>query len=262
MSVKLQSTLTFLLLLHSFVSYSQKGTVKVEICAECAISETMTKADARECAMKKAEEDALIKAGISKRVGSVSILHMSEQGYNFAENFQSVSQSEFRGAVVNRRILSEISYQDDLGDFIIELCAEFEVMEHGSDPDPSFMLEIGGLMPAYPNPSHLQFYAEGSAGYLYAFLVEGNAVYSFYPNEKEPDKFLEKGEQYVFPNPISQQHYLLSNDDPEAAKMLFFLYSKSPLYFPATWNFEELINWIYRIEPSERYIILHPFGMN
>jgi len=242
--------------------FSQKGISSVEVCADCAISESMSKSDARRCAMQQGEEEALIKAGISKRVGSVSILHMSEQANLFSENFQSVSQSEFRGAVVNRRILSERSYQDDLGDFIIELCMEFEVLEHASDPDPSFVLEIEDLLPAYPNPSHLQFRASGSGGYLYAFLVEGDAVYPFYPNEKEAGNILEKGREYEFPDPTSQQHYLLSNDDPEAAKLLVFLYSKRILYVPGLDGFEELLHWIHRIEPSERYIVLHPFGMN
>lgn len=261
MARSLLSCVLFILLSAS-VSMAQSNSPNSSACADCEVTEDRTLNETRKCAIQNAIEKAMTEAGVAKRVRSSSLFHQSEQNREYTENFQEVFTSEFMGAVRNVRVVNENRFQDDLGDFLLEVCIECEVIVHNNDPDAGFIFEIEGLLPAYPNPSSISFSASGSSGYMYGFMLEGENVFPFFPNENEKKNHLESGNTYEFPHSHSQQEYIVYNDSPEESKLLVLVFLKQEAYVPTFDHAQTLWDWINSIEPDQRFLFIHPFAMS
>lgn len=218
--------------------------------------------ETRECAIANGYEAALNSAGVAKYIRSTTVSRQSETESDFSESFENVFQSNYEGAVVGMRNYNEQKSIDSLGDVLIEICADYAILVYDSKPDPGFQFEVNGLMPAYRNGDEVSFTVRGSEGYLYAFMLEGDSVFRFYPSSAEPEIRLERNNKKQFPIPKYQQEYRVFNDAPDATKSLVLLFSKSSLDLPKIKTKSQLLFWMNGIEPEKKNVFIHPFAMS
>lgn len=244
---------------------NQNAFRTVEACGECAVTDTRTLADAKECAFRAAVENAMLAAGIERSVMSSSTLQSAQQGEDQSlTTFIEASNVAWRGGISGTTNAEETTRIDELGDVIVEHCARFDIKSYETRPDPGFQFTVGGLQNVYPSPSELTFEVQGPAGCLQAFLLEGDQAYKFFPNDNElqschPDGF----RSTPFPVPESQRKYELFREPGiDGPWMLVFVFTKEECAaaVPAIWTARELLFWVESMEPAERHVKMHPFG--
>ena len=237
----------------------------VEACGECAVTDSRTLADAKQCAFRAAVENALNAAGVERSVVSSTTLQSTQSNSDQAlTTFIEASNVAWRGGISGSRDAEETTLVDELGDVVVEHCATFEVRPYATRPDPGFQFTIEGLQNVYPSPAELTFEVQGPAGCMQAFLLEGEQAYKFFPNDSErascrPDGFTAS----PFPAPESQRAYELFHEPGvDGPWMLVFVFTKKDCAaaVPATWTARELLFWIESMEPEERSVRMHPFA--
>lgn len=257
-------------LLLAFISDSvhaqdQNAIRTVEACGECAVTDTRTLADAKECAFRAAVENAMVAGGIERSVLSSSTLQSAQQGEDAAlTTFIEMSNVAWRGGISGTANAKETTRIDELGDVIVNHCARFDVKPYETRSDPGFQFIVEGLQEVYLSPAELTFEVQGPAGCLQAFLLEGDQAYKFLPNDNElqschPDGF----RSTPFPAPESQRKYELFREPGiDGPWMLVFVFTKKECAaaVPAEWTARELLFWVESMEPAERHVKMHPFG--
>lgn len=237
----------------------------VSTCGECAITESRTLADAKACAFQVAMENALREAGIERSVVGTSALQSLQTSEEHAlSTFIEASTISWRGGIRGTKDENETTRIDELGDVVVSHCATFDVWPYSTLSDPGFQFTINGLQNVYPDNAELTFNVKGPSGCLQAFLLEGDQVYRFFPNDSETASCLpENFDDVQFPAPASQRSYELFHepgiDGPWLLAFVFTKKDRSPAV-PATWTARELLFWIDSMEPAERCVRMHPFA--
>lgn len=257
-------------LLLAFISDSvhaqdQNAIRTVEACGECAVTDTRTLADAKECAFRAAVENAMVAGGIERSVLSSSTLQSAQQGEDAAlTTFIEMSNVAWRGGISGTANAKETTRIDELGDVIVNHCARFDVKPYETRTDPGFQFIVEGLQEVYPSPAELTFEVQGPAGCLQAFLLEGDQAYKFFPNDNELQSCQSDGFRSTpFPAPESQRKYELFREPGiDGPWMLVFVFTKKECAaaVPAEWTARELLFWVESMEPAERHVKMHPFG--
>lgn len=242
-----------------------KAVHSVEACGECAVTDSRTLADAKQCAFRAAVENALSAAGVERSVVGSTTLQSVQQGEDEAlTTFIDASNVAWRGGISGTSDAAETTRIDELGDVVVRHCAMFHVKPYETRPDLSFRFTVEGLQAVYPSPAELTFDVQGPAGCMQAFLLEGDQAYRFFPNDTEPKSCRPDGfHNTAFPDPESQRKYELFHEPGiDGPWMLVFVFTKKDCAaaVPATWAARELLFWIESMEPEERDVKMHPFG--
>jgi hypothetical protein len=238
--------------------YSQK-TERVEACGVCAMNGTETLLEVQQCALNKAMEEALNRAGIPMEISSSTQMQLSESGSIFNESFSKAIQTQYRGGITSFQEIKPMERRLNRFDVIeIERCIRAQVLPYKTGPDPAFKHDVQGLLPAYPHTANLRFTVKSPGSYMLAFWVEGDSATCFYPNPNEQQTFLKSGESHVFPGPRSQIDYEVFNERPRDTKSVMLLFFKKPMPPPPIELRQDLLLWIQGIEPEQRQVLTFP----
>ena len=247
------------------VRSSISASKSVEACGQCTVTETRTLADAKQCAYRSAVENALNSAGVERSVVSSTTLQSSQTNQEQSlVTFIEASKVSWQGGITGSRNVEEFTRIDNLGDVVVEHCANFQVRLYETRPDPGFQFSIEGLQNVYPSPAELHFKVQGPMGCMQAFLVEGDKAYKFFPNDSEPASCRPNGFTALsFPTLESQRIYeIFREPGVDGPWMVMFVFTKNDFAsaVPVVCTARELLYWIESIEPEERYVHMHPFA--
>lgn len=223
------------------------------------MSNNQTLQEVEQCALDKAFEEALNKAGVPLDVSGSTQLQQSESHNTYTEAFSKVVQTQYKGGITDFKELGEI--RKTINEFkLLELerCIRATVVHYKTKPDPAFMHRVNGILPAYPYEALLQFQVQSPGSYMLGYLLQGDSAIQFYPNLYERQAFLTSDVLHPFPSPKSQSEYFIENSQPKAAKSILLLFLKQPTPAPPVQLRQELLRWIDGIEPSEREVLNFP----
>ena len=252
------ATLSAFLLTIPFASQAQW----TQACGECAIGEERTLPEARNCAFRNAVEAALNASGLERIVQSTTTLQSAETAKQSSQLFVEASAVTWKGGVRGEREGEYTTKIDDLGDVVVAYCAEFDVVGYSTAPSPAFRFQVEGLQSVYEQGAKLEFEVVGPAGYLQAFLLEGEHAYRFLPNPNEPTGYAEPFARTAIPAPASQQEYELTQEPGEEGPWsLVFVFTNADLSagVPDQLAARDLMFWMQAIEPENRFTLTHPF---
>jgi len=250
-----------LLVLLQLNAQNRNRDKKIESCGSCAVSGVMTLDDAKKCAREKAMEEALNKAGVALEVSANQQLQQTESNSGFSESFVRAVTTEFRGGIVQAETISESIHLNELGFPEVVFCMRAAVRVYATRKDPGFTHRVSGIQSAYPKEAKLQFEVEGPGSFMLGYWIEGDSIHRFYPNSREPMRYLPANERQVFPSPESQTDYWIINEQADAPKALLLLFLKEELRPPVVDLVQDFLLWLQGIEPNTRQIILRPVLM-
>lgn len=239
-------------------------TTTQSACGTCTITESMNMTEATACAEANAIEQALIAAGAARRVTATSTLMELDNGRESASRWSEISEVSWNGGVT--RVANQMinKSHDELGDFVVEVCADFSVQLYETVTDAGFRFEVGSLKPAYMDQEELTFSVQGPPGCMQAWLIEGGNAYRFFPNPSEPNSCWDANATIHLPSDASQQRYVLDWEPEAMDHTLLLLFTKSDLAAgaPSEWSEQSLRHWLNQIEPSERFVHHHQFWLD
>lgn len=243
-----------------FASYANaQKTEKVEACGRCVMGATQTLKEVQQCALEKAMEEALNRAGIPLEVNSSTQMQQSESGNMYTEAFSKVVQTRYKGGITEVKELEDPKVKvNEFNLMEVERCIRASVVHYKTDPDPAFTHEVWGILPAYPYAALLKFKVKSPGSYMLAFYLEGDSAFCFYPNEAERQEWLMSGTEYLFPSPKSQREYYIENTQPKSAKSVLLLFLKKPMPAPPAELRQDLQRWIDGIEPAQKQMFNFP----
>ncbi|HEV8513357.1 MAG TPA: DUF4384 domain-containing protein [Cyclobacteriaceae bacterium] len=215
---------------------------------------------ARSKAIDEAKLDALHKAGVQEWIQSFDYLDKREEHNKFTEFFHSVTSVQTMGNVVSWKLKREQKRIDELNNHLIyEVLIDAEVKLYQTKPDLEFQISVNGIQPLYHSSQKMQFeILPNKDGYLSVFIIDQQqAVTQLFPNEKEKENKLTATTSYRFP--LSPHFdYEVFTDLKEEQNYIFFLYTRQSIPFHGT-SFDSLIEYIYAIEPQERFLSMDKF---
>lgn len=238
--------------------FAQK-TERIEACGRCAMGNNQTLQEVQQCALDKAFEEALNKAGVPLEVSGSTQMQQSESGNAYTEAFSKVVQTQYKGGITDFKELGEI--RKTINEFnLVELerCIRATVVHYKTKSDPAFMHRVTGILPAYPYEALLQFQVQSPGSYMLGYLLQGDSAIQFYPNPYERQVFLAPETLHAFPSPKSQSEYFIENSQPKEAKSILLLFLKEATPAPPVQLRQELMRWIDGIEPSQREVLNFP----
>lgn len=232
---------------------------KVDACGRCVMESNQTMQDVQRCALEKAMEEALNRAGIPLEVNSSTQMQQSEGGNVYSEAFSKVVQTRYKGGITDWKELEESKKKiNEFNLMEVERCIRASVIQYKTDPDPAFTHEVEGILPAYPYETVITFRVKAAGSYMLAYLLQGDSALIFYPNHAERQEKLEAGVEYLFPSPKSQHEYFFDNNQPKSAKSVMLLFFKKPMPAPPIDLRQDLQRWLDGIEPAQRQVFDFP----
>ena len=250
----------FLFIFYSTVSVVSLAQVKAVSNAHgMAAIVNISPEEARAKAIEEAKLDALHKAGVQEWIQSFDYLDKKEEHNKFTEFFRSITSVQTMGNVVSWKVVKEEKKIDELNNLLYEVIIDAEVKLYLTRADKEFQVAINGIQPLYHSEQKMQFeILPNKEGYLSVFIVDNNlAVTQLFPNEKEKENKLTAAITYRFP--LSPHFdYEVYTDLKEEQNYIFFLYTRQHLPFHGT-SFDSLIEFIYGIEPQERFLSMEKF---
>lgn len=172
-------------------------------------------ANARERALQKAKEDALINAGVPVDVFSYSSIAINSEGVNSQDNYYEMGLFKQMGQVlVKKQEDAPVYEKDGIFTYCCTIQAEVSKVDHKDDPNFSFTTD--GIKDTYKDGQNLEFTITPTQNcYLRIFYLaatpNGKDKLLFPDKENYKDFMLEKGTSYVFPPPNKKQFLLDKN---------------------------------------------------
>lgn len=219
----------------------------------------ITPEEARQKAIESAKAEALRMAGAQEWVQAFDFLDKREVNKVVDEFFHSVTSVQTMGNVLSWKLVHEEKKLDERNNISVEVTIDAEVKLYQTRPDPQFTISISGIEPVYKNNESLQFkIMPNQTGFLRVFNVDQQSVVTpIYPNPHEVMIPLEAGKTYSFPQ--SQYFkYEVYSDLKEEVNNMFFVFTRTNIPYTGE-SFESFIEYIYKIEPQERYLALEKF---
>jgi len=252
-------SLLFICLFYYLTGLNQVQGQRVKACGRCVMEKNQTMQDVERCALEKAMEEALNRAGIPLELNSSTQMQQSEGGNVYSEAFSKVVQTRYKGGITEWNEVEEAKKTfNEFKLMEVERCIQASIIQYKTDPDPTFIHEVKGILPAYPYEALLTFRVQSPGSYMLAYYLEGDSAFCFYPNEAERQVKLEAGVVHVFPGPKSQREYYMENTQPKAAKSVMLLFFKKSMPAPPIDLRQDLQRWLDGIEPAERQVFNFP----
>jgi hypothetical protein len=226
----------------------------------------ITPEQARELAIEEAKKEALRKAGIGERIKSTQALAEVDTYDRSTQIFNSFSSIEMNGAVTDYVIVrDEIEKNNIDGLMYAVVVLNAKVEKYKTSPDPEFKIFIDGLGNGiYKDGTPIRFtLLPNKEGFLKIFLfedlVETAKATLVFPNHYEPNRRFAAKETVAFPtNEIIEYTAQKSSGENMESNTLLFVYTKLDIPFfnePEYWH---ILNWVNRIEPDLRDVIVKP----
>ena len=254
----LSYSIIFLLLHLSFPLIGQDTIIVPISTGNYAIDNNTNENIAYKNALELAKVDALRKAGITEIV-SVESSNIQSQSDNEYSNFSSISSTiNLKGSVIGYDSLKQVKKINEFNQFTIELnLYGVKVIEHNDKEDLNFSAEIKGIQAAYFHKDKINFSITPTQKcYVRIFLFSETNAWLLYPNELEIDKILNQGELFTFPK-VTQIEFL-ADKNIEFHTMLVILL-KEPFITTNEISYEEITNWISKIQKSKRKVYYFNF---
>lgn len=252
----LSAFLSFLLV---SICYGQE-TRKIEnVRGEWILSNDITPVQARENAINNAKIEALRKAGVPEYVAETNLMYKSEKGRQQTEVFESLSTIDVFGEISEISIVKEVKRINEFDNVIFEVWINATVKIHKNGKDPGFSFEVKGLRETYTSPDKLTFdLLPLQSGYLTVFIIDGQTGGLIFPNELERQEKLEAQRSYSFPRSKALDYEVTASTAMEV-NYLLILYTKREIPFVGEATAENVIRFVAKIDPSEKYLKSHPF---
>ena len=245
------------LLLVPVVTFAE--TVFVEnVVGECTLI-NITPEQARLCAIEQAKRTALERAGVEQVMSVTTTLKTEENNDNFSDAFNSFSSMEMRGGIVGCEVL-EGTIAKHLGVDVYKVTINAKVKKYKNALDPQFQIYVTGLQSAYRGGEVIQFdVTPTQKGFLKLFMFENEQNASvIYPNAYEPSLSLEGGKMVSFPT-TSILEYVAEKKTKATSEHNYFIfvYTKIDIPFLLQPTYENILSWIYAIDPDQRTVQFH-----
>jgi len=244
------------LLITTLSALSQEKIYVKNVSGNCIISSNLTLEQAKEKAIKEAKIEALRIAGIPQNITSTEVLTTSENNQNFEQAFNSFSNIEIQGTVLEPDTILENKFIDEFGNFIIEVSFNATVLQYETKPDPSFAISVKGIRDYYENNGKITFFFKPfEDGYLKIFLFnDNNEGFIIYPNNYEANRLFTKNKTVDFPLMPQYLDYIVETSKQREIDHLVFVFTRESIPFEEKVNVHNILNWIYSIEPNQRVV--------
>ena len=261
MRVKMSLLFALMFLGHVF---AQEINVK-NIIGEAYIEKDVSPNQAREKALSNAKLNALKKAGIGEEINAYTSLYRSETNGDFAKFFNSEIQSHTKGGIANYSIISERIYCKNEIEIVCEIIIDATVLKYKSSSDPKFQVNVSGLQPFYVENDEFKLNLTSTKdSYLTIFDIFENTASLIYPLDTKSQQIMQHID-YSFPFDNQIFNVSLNNVKNKAENhRLIFVFTKE--YYPLinvskdfTLEDDDLMKWIYSIEPENRMHVISPF---
>ena len=218
-------------------------------------------------ALYKAKKDALIQAGYTESVTSLTTLHVGASAQMSGTLSDELSLIELDGRV---RLLREPQVTRNIANDLVQtqVFIVAEVLIEDKKEDPEFTFSVLGLEELYHNEAPITFAIRPyQNGYLRVFWFDATPRQShsgdlIFPN---PDFFrdvmLKKGELYNFP-PATDEFNLNGeieftadklHDSPLESNLMLIVLLKRPIPFSETVDYQSVYRWLLDIPADERH---------
>lgn len=231
-------------------------TVRVEkVIGECTLA-NITPEQAKACAVERAKQTALERAGVEQSVKATTTLMTEENSQGFSDAFTSFSSVEMRGGIVEYELfdLGVVKIYDT---HVYRVAINATVKKYTNFPDPYFQINVSGLQRSYQNDKPITFSVTPMLpGYLKIFLFENTEQASLvYPNAYEVNRPFGGSEERFFPtNPIMEYAAEKKSGSRSEHNYLVFVYTKKDIPFLKEPTYENILSWIYAMEPDQRTV--------
>jgi hypothetical protein len=250
--------IVIVLSLYALGCPAQETTTVEGIKGEWVISNDITPVQAREKAIDQAKADALRAAGVPEHVAESNLLYTTEKDNKVNDIHESLTSTAVSGEISGFRLISEEKKINEFGNLIYEVWINATVVLHKTARDPGFNVEVRGVRDIYHSPEELVFDLKPSGtGYLNVFILADDESLLLYPSKFEKPERLEGGATYRFPRSRALDYEVSSGNSMEV-NHLVLLYTKTEVPFREEETFENILRFIARIDPSQKYIASFP----
>lgn len=215
-------------------------------------------------ALAQAKIEALRRAGVKEHITAYEAMYKGEQGDDYAEFFASDVQQEIRGAVQsysNLRVKKGLDPQTSL--LFVEVTIDAEVVTYQVGADPTFQVEVQGILPIYKNGESMQYQVMATQTcYITVFNLYNDHATLIYPNPWETHQLIPAGKSVFFPSETTSYEMVKTTKEPELNKFVF-VFTKEPIPYrnfkltveqDQVTSFDDLMAWVYRISPDKRVV--------
>lgn len=228
------------------------------VVGECMLI-NITPEQARRCAVEQAKHTALDRAGVEQLVYVTTTLQTEEKTEGFSDAFNSFSSMEMRGGIVECEVL-EGTIAKHLGVDVYKVTINAKVKKYKNPLDPLFLIQVSGLHSAYRAGELITFdVTPNKNGFLKLFMFENEQNASvIYPNKYESNLSFEGGKMVSFPT-TSILEYVAEKQIKVISEHNYFIfvYTKLDVPFLVEPTYENILSWIYSIEPDQRTVQFH-----
>ena len=260
-----------IVILFTFLVYADNNEIKVKCAVGLAyITGNKTPDQAWGEALNNAKLDALNKADIPITVSSNVYMADTEIDDKYSEIFSSTITTETKGNVINYEIVNEKRDLDDSGVFYVKIEINATVLKYESKPDLSFIAEIKGIDVVYEHDEPIEFTLEPMQDmYLKIFYISDEGSWLMFPIKGWHDDILfNKNEIYEAPFSNKIDNYTATALKPIEIGRLIIVITKNNIpyidlksdpdgYLTQT-EAEDILSWIYKIEPGDRDVSYFP----
>jgi hypothetical protein len=258
-----------LFILICFLKISSQNIIKVSSTGVGFISGKVSPDEAKIEALNDAKLNALRAAGITEQLSNYNLLFSAQKNNDFAQFFNSSTQSEMQGAISSYTVISEKTIQKNQNELVIEIKLDAEIIKYKSKLDVEFDAKISGIEALYKAGQHLNFKIDVTKNcYLTIFnIIEGTQGVLMYPQATSKSLQLVSNKSYEFPNDFDKENdYYLETELKNESNQLIFVFTKSKIDFikskiNESIDSEKMFTWIYRIPPDQRKVEYIPFSI-
>jgi hypothetical protein len=244
--------------LSAFCGYAQEAKKVEHIKGEWIISNDITPLQAREKAIDQAKAEALRIAGVPEYVGESNLIYKTEKNNTLKDIHESWTSVDVSGEISDFKVVSEERKINEFGNLIYEVWIDATVVLHRLSKDPGFNVDVKGIREKYRSPEELVFeIIPSKEGFLNIFILSEHESLHLYPNKFEKQEKFEGGKTYKFPRSRGLD-YEVSSEEPMEVNYLVLLYTKVEIPFHEAETSENILQFIARIDPSQKCLRSYP----
>lgn len=260
----------FILLLVNLSANSKSQEIIIKNAkGSCIITGNITFEQAKEKALNNAKLDALNKAGIETTVSSDVFYFETTSKDSLQDQLSSRIILNTKGNIINYSVKKEMNGINDLKNHFIEFIIDATVMKYETEYDPTFTAKIEGFDTIYKNGEPINFSIEPYQNmYLKIFYIGDDESSLLFPIEDVHDNVkLTKDKKYFSPFSNQLEYYEAFSEEKVSIGRIIIVLLKNDI--PFYYNIDvtslnsdkkdEILNWIYKIEPNERNVFYFPF---
>jgi len=242
-------------------------TIKVRATG-VSISRDITPKEALNAAIKDAQQNAYLKAGIAEQVQVASIQYEISTPSSVYRLFSEISSIESNAQIIIDSIYPESRKFDENGNMIITVDIDATVYMQEEKSDPTFYFNIDGLKDTYYENEIISFSITPTQdGYLKIFAINSvNKAYLLYPYTHPTISYLSDKNDSLFRKgvptylPVHEAYRpgysveMQTSYPSEINNLIFVFLKKNIAWTEKDYNLNSILKWIYEIPCDSRSI--------